>query len=103
MSVYKRGTKWHYAFCIRKVRYRGALPEVRTKFQAEQAETKIKLSVFEARYGKQTGDKDLIEFIDEIYLPWARQNSGLGSTINFGRAQSQIGLRERSSRKFRRF
>ena len=74
MSVHKRGTKWHYAFCIRKVRYRGALPEARTKFQAEQAETKIKLSVFEARYGKQTGDKDLVEFIDEVYLPWARQN-----------------------------
>ena len=74
MSVYKRGTKWHYAFCVRKVRYRGALPEARTKFHAEQAETKIKLSVFEARYGKQTGDKDLIEFIDEVYLPWARQN-----------------------------
>ena len=74
MSVYKRGTKWHYAFCVRKVRYRGALPEARTKFHAEKAETKIKLSVFEARYGKQTGDKDLIEFIDEVYLPWARQH-----------------------------
>jgi integrase len=74
MSVYKRGTKWHYAFCVRKVRYRGALPEARTKFHAEQAETKIKLSVYEARYGKKTGDKDLVEFIDETYLPWARQN-----------------------------
>jgi hypothetical protein len=37
MSVYKRGkgTHWHYYFRVRGVRYRGALPEARTKKQAE--------------------------------------------------------------------
>jgi len=74
MPVHKRATKWHYAFCIRGVRYRGAIPEARTKFEAEQAETSIKLSVFERRYGKQLGDKSLVEFVDDVYLPWARQN-----------------------------
>jgi hypothetical protein len=42
MPVHKRGIKWHYAFAIRGVRYRGAIPEARTKFQAEKAETKIR-------------------------------------------------------------
>src|SRR6266849_8376571 len=45
MSVYKRGTHWHYRFRLRGVRYRGSLPEARTKFMAEQAEVKLKQSV----------------------------------------------------------
>jgi integrase len=74
MPVHKRATKWHYAFCIRGVRYRGAIPEARTKFEAEQVETKIKLSVFECRYGKPVGDQSLVEFAENVYLSWARQN-----------------------------
>src|SRR5689334_10182058 len=58
MSVHKRGTKWHYAFCIRGVRYRGAIPEASTKFDAEKAETKIRQDVYEGRYGRPTGNKD---------------------------------------------
>jgi hypothetical protein len=50
MPVQKRGDKWHYAFCIRGVRYRGAIPEARTKFEAEKAETKIRQDVYEGRY-----------------------------------------------------
>ena len=83
MPVHKRATKWHYAFCIRGVRYRGAVPEARTKFEAEQAETKIKLSVFEGRYGKQVGEKGLVEFINDVYLPWARQNKRSWKHDNF--------------------
>ena len=51
MSVYKRGKKgthWHYYFRVRGVRYRGAIPEARTKWEAERAESKIKQDVFEA-------------------------------------------------------
>jgi hypothetical protein len=42
MAVHKRGDRWHYAFCIRGVRYRGALREARNKVQAQKAETKIR-------------------------------------------------------------
>ena len=45
MAVYKRGkngTHWNYYFRVRGVRYRGAIPEARTKWEAEQAELKIK-------------------------------------------------------------
>jgi integrase len=74
MSVYKRGNKWHYAFAIRAVRYRGAIPEARTKFQAEKAETKIRQDVYEGKYGRPTGEKNFVEFVNEVYEPWARAN-----------------------------
>jgi integrase len=74
MPVQKRGDRWHYAFCIRGVRYRGALPEARTKFQAEKAETKIRQEVYDGRYGRPTGEKDFAKFVEEVYKPWAREN-----------------------------
>ena len=74
MSVHKRGTKWHYAFCIRGVRYRGAIPEASTKFDAEKAETKIRQDVYEGRYGRPTGNKDFGKFVEEVYNPWAMEN-----------------------------
>ena len=74
MSVYKRGGRWHFAFCIRGVRYRKAIPEARTKYEAEQAEIKAKRDVFEGRYGRATGDEDFMEFVKKVYLPWSKQN-----------------------------
>ena len=60
---------------MRGVRYRGSIPEARTKKDAEQAESKIKQDVFEGRYGKRdTGTMPLSSFIDEIYMPWAKSN-----------------------------
>lgn len=52
MSVYKRGTHWHYDFSINKRRYRGPLPSAKTKQQATKAEAEVRLSVFEGRYGQ---------------------------------------------------
>lgn len=82
MSVFTRqcGSKgckkkhWHYAFAIRKVRYRGSIPEARTKFDAEQAENKIKRDVFEGRYSTPTGAQSLVNFIEDVFLTWSRQN-----------------------------
>jgi integrase len=78
MSVYKRGKKsthWHYYFRVRGVRYRGAIPEARTKREAEQAELKIKQDIFEGRFGrKNIGARQIGEFIDQVYLPWAKAN-----------------------------
>ncbi|MBV8857879.1 MAG: site-specific integrase [Acidobacteria bacterium] len=69
-----RKKHWHYAFCIRNVRYRGSLPEARTKHEAEQAETKLRSEVFEGRFGRPTGSQPFVDFVEEVYLPWARQN-----------------------------
>jgi len=71
MPVHKRGNRWHYAFAIRGVRYRGAIPEVRTKFEAE---TKVRNSIYEGRYGRPTGEHDFLKFVEEVYLPWSKEN-----------------------------
>jgi integrase len=42
---------YHYDICIRRKRYRGALPECRTRKAAEQAEVKIKQEIFDRRFG----------------------------------------------------
>ncbi|MGH9971968.1 MAG: tyrosine-type recombinase/integrase [Pyrinomonadaceae bacterium] len=75
MSVYKRGSHWHYRFRVRRVRYRGALSEARTKWEAEQAESKIKQEIFEGRFGLvDLGSEKLVDFINKIFLPWSKAN-----------------------------
>ncbi|HEX7315698.1 MAG TPA: hypothetical protein VF297_17400 [Pyrinomonadaceae bacterium] len=69
-----RKKHWHYAFSIRNVRYRGSIPEARTKHEAEQAETKLRSDVFEGRFGRPTGSQDFVRFVEEVYLTWAREN-----------------------------
>lgn len=72
--VRKRGNHWHYDFQVKGTRYRGAIPEARTKHQAQQAEAAIRLSVFEGRYGGETAKADFCEFVETCYLPWAEKN-----------------------------
>jgi hypothetical protein len=75
MTVKKRGGRWHFSFQIKGVRYREAIPEARTKFQAEQAETKARDQVFQGTYGtSQLGNQGFREFVSETYLPWAKAN-----------------------------
>ncbi len=75
MSVYKRGSHWHYRFRVRRVRYRGALPEANTKWEAEQAESKIKQEIFEGRFGQvDLGSDRLADFIEKDFLPWSKAN-----------------------------
>src|SRR5215211_7449331 len=75
MSVYKRGSHWHYRFRVRRVRYRGALPEASTKWEAEQAESKIKQEIFEGRFGLvDLGSERLADFISKTFLPWSKAN-----------------------------
>jgi integrase len=68
---------------IRRQRYRGALPEARTKVQAEQAETKIKTKVYERKYGKVTASIPFTEFVHGVYLPWSRANKRSSSDDEF--------------------
>lgn len=83
MSVFTRpkNTKpgerkhWHYSFSVRGVRYRGSIPEARIKTDAEEAENKIKREIFEGRFGSiERGEQLLSDFVEKVYLPWARQN-----------------------------
>src|SRR5258708_15636357 len=74
MTVRKRGSRYHYDFMIRNQRYRGTIPEARTKAEAEQAEVKVKNKVYERKYGKVSASRQFAEFVNNTYLPWARAN-----------------------------
>ena len=74
MTVRKRGSRFHYDFRIRTQRYRGAIPEARTKAEAEQAEVKIKNKIYERKFGKISASRNFAEFVNNTYLPWARAN-----------------------------
>jgi len=75
LTVRKRGGHWYFDFQIRGARSREAIPEARTKFQAEQAETKARDQVFQGTYGtSQLGNQGFSEFVSETYLPWAKAN-----------------------------
>ncbi len=83
MTIRKRGTRYYYDFMIRRLRYRGAIPEARTKAQAERAETKIKSMVYERKYGKLSASRPFTEFVQHTYLPWARANKRSSSDDDF--------------------
>lgn len=74
MAVKKRGGRWHYDFMIKHKRYRGVVPEARTKAQAEQAETQIRQDVYDSKYGKAIESPIFETFVEEVYLPWAKLN-----------------------------
>jgi integrase len=49
-----------------------AMPEARTRAEAEQAQTKIKRDIFDDKYKRAAGNKDFSEFVDEVFVPWAK-------------------------------
>ena len=64
---------WYYDFCIRYKRYTKAIPEARTKWQAERAEAKAREEVYQGKYGKEPSSITLRDFIDKVYLLWSKQ------------------------------
>jgi integrase len=73
MAVRKRGGRWHYDFMIKTKRYRGVIPEARTKAQAERAETQIRQDAYEDKYEKAAAPS-FESFVKEEYLPWSKLN-----------------------------
>jgi integrase len=66
--------RWYYEFELNQVRYRGAIPEARVQSQAEQAEIKVKNSIFEGKFGTVDKPEPLLsDFIDKTFLPWAKK------------------------------
>jgi len=49
-----------------------AVPEARTKAEAEQVQTQIKRAIFDDKYNRAAGNKDFAEFVDEVFVPWAK-------------------------------
>lgn len=57
---------------IRGQRVKRALPEARTKAQAQQVETQLRHEVFDGKCGRAAGTHDFAEFVQKVYLPWAK-------------------------------
>src|SRR5262249_44006973 len=73
MPVYKRKRVWYFRFCIRGTRYGQAVPEARTKWQAEQAEAKAKQEAFEGKYCPKPSNTTLRDFIEKEFMPWSKR------------------------------
>src|SRR5438067_4611160 len=88
MAVYKRyngkrikpsdpnwdsGT-WVVEFNLRGHRVKEAIPEAQTKKQAEQVETQIRQAIFDRKYNRASAVTRFSEFVDGVFLPWAREN-----------------------------
>ncbi|HEY3042300.1 MAG TPA: hypothetical protein VGJ66_26455, partial [Pyrinomonadaceae bacterium] len=63
---------WIVEFKLRGLYIKQAIPEARTKEQAIQAQTKIKRDIFDDKYDRAAGNKDFTEFVDEVFVPWAK-------------------------------
>jgi integrase len=85
LSVKKRGKSrvWWCDFQIKRKRVRQPIPEARTKYEAEQAEVKLKRDMFERKYGKEfgtmlfyefVGDPEADQFKEGTFLAWAKIN-----------------------------
>jgi integrase len=74
MPVKKIGKRWYYDFRIRTVRYRGVIPEAMTKAQAEKAEAKIRLEIYEGKFGAEASNTRFSDFVEKVFLPWSRSN-----------------------------
>lgn len=66
-----KGT-WIVEFRLRGHYIKEAIPEARTKAEAEQVQTQIKRAIFDDKYNRAAGNKDFAEFVDEVFVPWAK-------------------------------
>jgi integrase len=76
MTVRRRGKsgRWVFDFMIRRVRYKGSIPEAQNKQQALVVEAQMRQAVFEGRYGRQARSVTLEQFIKDVFLPYAKTN-----------------------------
>ena len=69
-----KGFCWYFHKTINGVRYRDRIPTARTKLQAEEAERRILADIHEGAYGKPSGSAIFIDFAEQVYLPWSKEN-----------------------------
>ena len=66
-----KGT-WIVEFSLRGHYVKQAIPEARTRAEAEQAQIKLKRDIFDDKYNRAAGNKDFTEFVNEVFVPWAK-------------------------------
>jgi hypothetical protein len=70
-SNYDRA-RWWIEYRLNGRRVHHAIPEARTRAQAERAEVREREAIYNRRYNKAT-DIGFRDFYDESYLPWLRE------------------------------
>ena len=70
---WERGT-WVVEFSLRGHYVKKAIPEARTRKQAEQVETQIKQAIFDSKYNRASAITRFTDFVNGVFLPWAREN-----------------------------
>jgi integrase len=70
---WERGT-WVVEFSLRGHYVKEAVPEARTKKQAEQVEIQIQQAIFDRKYNRASAVTRFLDFVDGVFLPWAREN-----------------------------
>jgi integrase len=70
---WERGT-WVVEFSLRGQYIKEAIPEARTRKQAEQVETQIRQAIFDRKYNKAASVMRFSDFVDNVFLPWSREN-----------------------------
>lgn len=70
---WERGT-WVVEFSLRGHYVKEAIPEARTKKQAEQVEIQIQQAIFDRKYNHASAVTRFSDFVDGVFLPWAREN-----------------------------
>lgn len=88
MSVYKRYKgkrlrkgdedwergKWWMEFQLRGHDIHESIPGARTQAQADRAESSVRESIYNGKYNKATKTSRFSEFVELVYLPWAKAN-----------------------------
>jgi len=57
---------------VTRTLYQRGDPGSADQLEAEQAQTKIKREIFDDKYNRAAGNKDFTEFVDEVFVPWAK-------------------------------
>jgi integrase len=70
---WERGT-WVVEFSLRGHYVKEAVPEARTKKQAEQVEIQIQQAIFDKKYNRASAVTRFSDFVEGVFLPWAREN-----------------------------
>jgi integrase len=66
---------WVVEFSLRGQYVKEALPEARTRKQAEQAETNLRQAIFDRRFNPTSRTTLLSDFIDRVYIPFTKENN----------------------------
>ena len=80
MSIRKRGGFYSFEFMERGQRYRGTfngrdgMAYARTKQEARDRESEIRISVRQGTFGKEAGLEDFGKFFDHVYMQYAKEH-----------------------------